>query len=237
MKFDAVISDITKLVGLKLNSIKPGANIYINSVDLVNERIFLTDASNNKKSRPFEELRRIWECLCTDDVAHVDTVLAGSGSSRNQPETILANLSYIEWLIISNKKHLRYVGKDTHPIGTLKQMDSVAVHQLKEGLRSANLAIASSIVITNNIKNYCTWIEILTGVSPTFIASGVYRIEQAGTETWITSVAEIGGILKIGNYPVLNVPNAPLAAKEIIIAGKKFYFITRDEGVYILYTR
>jgi hypothetical protein len=237
LKFDAVIKDIVRLVGLRLSSIKPGANICITSVDLENERVFLTDASNNKKSRPFEELRRVWECLCTDDVAHVDSVLSGSGSSRNQPETILANLPYVEWLMISNKKHLRYVGTHSHPFGTLKQMDSVAVHQLKEKLRNASAALPTSILIVNSVKSYATWIEAITGVSPRVISNGIYRVEQPGTEVWITSVADLGGTLKVGNYPVLKILNVPSIAQEITIAGRKFYLTLRDEQVYLLYTR
>ena len=237
MKFDAVISDVSRLVGLKLNSIKPGANICITSVDIENERVLLTDTSNNKKSRPFEELRRVWECLCTDDVAHVDSVLSGSGSSRNQPETILANLPYVEWLIISNKKHLRYIGTNSHLIGTLKQMDSVAVHQLKEKLKNANAALPTSILIVNSVKAYATWIEAMTGVSPTVVSNGIYRIEQPGTEVWITSVADVGGSLKVGNYPVLKILNVPSVAREIKIASRKFYLTLRDEQVYLFYSR
>jgi len=63
---------------------------------------------------------------------HVDEVLHGSGTSRNQPETILANLPYVEWLKLDNKKHIAFVGKNTHLYGTLKQMDSIPASNLNQ---------------------------------------------------------------------------------------------------------
>jgi hypothetical protein len=237
LKFDVVISDIIRLVGLNLNSIKVGANISITSVDVDNQRVFLTDASGNNKSRPFDELRRIWDCLCTDEVAHVDSVLSGSGSSRNQPETILANLPYVEWLTISNKKHLRYVGKNTHPLGTLKQMDSVVVHQLKEKLKNSSTLFPTSILVVNSLKSYATWIETLTGVSPTVVVSGVYRVDQMGSEVWFTTPSDTNAKLNIGNYPVIRILNMPTISTEILLAGKKFFLVSREEKNYLLYVR
>lgn len=237
MKFDLVIADIRRLVGLNLNSIKTGANICLTSVDVESKQVFLTDASGKKKSRPIDELRRVWDCLCTDEVAHVDSVLSGSGSSRNQPETILANLPYVEWLTIANKKHLRLVGASTHSLGTLKQMDSVAVHQLKEKLRNENPTFPTSILIVSSVKACATWIEALTGVSPTVVVSGVYSVEQPGNEIWITTVSNTGGILKTGNYPVIKILNVPTTATEISIANRKLYITSRDEQDYLLYAK
>lgn len=61
--------------------------------------------------------------MCSLPAAHVDSVLGGSGSSRSQPETILANLPYVEWLTVAGKKNIAYVGDDTHEKGTLHKMD------------------------------------------------------------------------------------------------------------------
>ena len=235
MKFDSIILDIKRMIGLQLNSIKPGANIIITSVDIEGERIFLTDSSNNKKSRPFDELRRIWDCLCINDVAHVDTVLSGSGSSRNQPETIFANLPYIEWLIIANKKHLRFVGDISHPIGTLKQMDSVATHQLKEKINLRNNNFPSSIHVIDDIKIYSRWLEALTGISPLAVSNGVYKIIQTGHEIWIVGTLETGNRLEAGIYPVLNILSLPSAKEEIIIAGITFYLISRGDNSLLLH--
>lgn len=99
MTFDEVINDIGKMVGLELESIKPGANIKLNGIDRTAKRIELITSAGKIKTRPFSELEKIWNKLCSSPAAHVDSVLGGSGSSRNQPETVMANLPYIEWFL------------------------------------------------------------------------------------------------------------------------------------------
>lgn len=235
MKFDNVVTDIDRLVGMNLNSIKPGANIRITSVDREQERVFLTDASHKNKSRPLDELRRIWKCLCTEHVVHVDTLLSGSGSSRNQPETILANLPYVEWLTLSNKKHLRYVGYDSHPIGTLKQMDPVEVHQLKELVNKPFLIFPNAIFAVENIKSYATWIESLTGIPSTAVSNGVYRFSQPSGEVWITTSTDTNNNLNLGCYPVIKVLNSPIEATAVSIAGRSFYICRRENQNYLFY--
>lgn len=234
MKFDNVVTDIARLVGTSLNSIKPGANVRITSIDREQERIFLTDASQKNKSRPLDELRRIWECLCTEQVVHVDTVLSGSGSSRNQPETILANLPYVEWLTLSNKKHLKYVGYDSHPIGTLKQMDPVEVHQLKELLNEPFLIYPNAIFVVENIKSYASWIESLTGIASTTVSNGVYRFSQPRGEIWITTSTNFNSNLNLGWYPVIKVLTSPIGATEVSIAGRSFFIYRRENQNYLL---
>ncbi len=46
-------------------------------------------AGGDKDSRSFEELEKISAVLLAGRFAHVDSILNGSGSSRNRPETIL----------------------------------------------------------------------------------------------------------------------------------------------------
>lgn len=237
MKFDNIISDIQKLVGKDLCSIKPGANICITAVDLEQERISLTCTSGIKKSRPFEELRRIWERLCIDEVVHVDSVLGGSGTSRNQPETILANLPYVEWLILSNKKHLRFVGRESHKLGSLKQMDPVAVHQLKEELSQSSFSYPTSLLVVDNTKAYATWIESLTGVAPSVVSSGIYKFPQSSGEIWVTSSTSMSNALSLGTYTVIKILHAPNDSTEIIIGGRKFYLISIHGQNLLVYAK
>jgi len=123
MTFDDVIQDIEKLVGLELQSIRPGASLTILNVDREHSNLLIKTSKGQTKSRPFGELETIWDELNRSPAVHVEGVLHGSGTSRNQPETIFANLPYIEWLRINNKKHIAFVGNVTHAYGTLKQMD------------------------------------------------------------------------------------------------------------------
>ena len=130
MTFNDVKKDIVKLIGLDLESVRPGAGIRILNVDEEQGNLQLETVSGQVRSRPLLELERIWNELQKSPAVHVDKVLNGSGTSRNQPETILANLPYIEWAKIHNKKHLIFVKEKTHPYGTLRQMDKAASAKL-----------------------------------------------------------------------------------------------------------
>src|SRR5690606_22435871 len=111
-----------KLIGLDLQSIRFGAEIRLLHVKRDEGRIELETASGRIVSRPLSEFEKIWTQLIKKPAVHVDTALGGSGSSRNQPETIFANLPYIEWCLINRKKHIVFVGKSSHPLGTLKEV-------------------------------------------------------------------------------------------------------------------
>lgn len=121
--FDDVIRDINdSLLGKTLQSISGRATPF-KIVEVNDEkRNLYIDMNGKQKSRPFDELERIWQEMRSKPAVHVESFLGGSGSSRNQPETILANLPYVEWLLIDGKKHIAYVDEDTHEPGTIRQM-------------------------------------------------------------------------------------------------------------------
>ena len=126
--FQDVLADLNALRGIQLPSISGQATPFsIEEINVEEDRLIL-HVGDNAKSRPLDELRRIWAEMLEKPAAHVEAVLSGSGSSRSQPETILANLPYVEWLLIDGKKHIAYVGNETHDYGTLKKMtdDSAA---------------------------------------------------------------------------------------------------------------
>lgn len=121
--FDDIISDIKdNLLGKTLQSISGRATPF--KIIEVNDekRSLYIDMNGKQKSRPYDELERIWQEMRSKPAVHVESFLGGSGSSRNQPETILANLPYVEWLLVDGKKHIAYVDEDTHEPGTIKQM-------------------------------------------------------------------------------------------------------------------
>ena len=86
MNFTEVIKDIHKLVGLELNSIRPGARITITDVDEERGSLILRTSSGQNRSRPIDELQKIWDEMMVKPAVHVEGVLHGSGTSRNQPE-------------------------------------------------------------------------------------------------------------------------------------------------------
>ena len=202
MTFYDVIKDIQKLVGLDLHSIRPGANIRIIEVDEDRSCIILQTSAGVTRSRPLGELQLIWNEMNRIPAVHVDEVLHGSGTSRNQPETILANLPYVEWLKLENKKHISFVGKDTHPYGTLKQMDAVAASNLKKRSEKERIDKKSKVVIVS--VDLANTISVLNKVVPgtvTAISQGVYVFDNSGFEVTILSSSSVQ--LTPGTYPVL----------------------------------
>lgn len=137
--FEDVIHDIgDHLINLPLQSIS-GKSTPFRVVNLDDDRrsYFLQlEGSEKIKSRPYDELERIWQEMTSKPAVHVESFLGGSGSMRSQPETVLANLPYVEWLPIGGKKHIAYIDEDTHDYGTLKQMDEVRTEDYKAAMDS-----------------------------------------------------------------------------------------------------
>ena len=142
----------------EFSAIRPGATITVLDVDTEKGCLLLKTKQGQTRSRPLSELQTIWNELNQKPAVHVEGVLHVSGTSRNQPETILANLPYIEWLKLNNKKHIAFVGKNTHPFETLKQMsplDSVGISTLDSGLfneYSQYSTITQWLTITNRTE-------------------------------------------------------------------------------------
>ena len=120
--FSDVLADLENLRGKELRSISgQAAPFIIEDIDSENGRINLS-VQGKHKSRPLQELQNIWAELMKRPAVHVESFLSGSGSSRNQPETILANLPYVEWLNVDGKKNIAVVDTETHEYGTLQKM-------------------------------------------------------------------------------------------------------------------
>lgn len=175
MDFSDIINDLVKLEGIRLNSIRPGAEITIKEVDIDQKKVIVESSSGKLQSRPFSEFQRIWEALLASPAIRVEEVLNGSGSSRNQPETIFANLPYIQWLRIDNKKHIAYVKNATHPYGTIQQMDSMCVAQLSFKEAPTNTSKQEAIlVVTNNIASTSKSITSVVGKNAIAESEGLY---------------------------------------------------------------
>ena len=178
MTFDDVLRDIEELAGRRLASIRKGAEIKLIGVDREEERVIVENAQGEQRSRPFRELERVWDELCRRPAVHVDSVLSGSGSSRNQPETILASLPYVEWLEVSSKKHLALVPGPSHPAGELKKMDMLAAQRTRDAATSAQAdASVAYVVVASDVKAAVDAVERATGVRATSVEPGAYRCD------------------------------------------------------------
>lgn len=129
-----------QMEGRLLSSISGKSDIRIAEID--EEYIKLKNATGTINTRSLEELRRIADRMSLQMPVHVDSLLAGSGSSRNQPETLLANLPDVEWMKLDGRKHVVWLGRRTHELGTLREADPYTT-------RTARATLADAKVIAN----------------------------------------------------------------------------------------
>lgn len=137
MYFEDVIDHLEKMVGMELEAIvgTKGANppITVLSVDRDNRRYVVDKTeSTNRRTRPFSELQKVWDVLSTKGFANVDQAISGAGSSRHQPETVIANLPFVEHFKYEKKKHLYLKPENTHALGTLKELSVSESRELKK---------------------------------------------------------------------------------------------------------
>ena len=222
MNFDTVINDLKLLVGQKIESIRPGADIVVVDVNTEQERVTVVTASGKKQSRPFNELHFIWQKLHERAAVHVDEALHGSGTSRNQPETLMANLPYIEWFKFNNKKHIALVGNNTHSLGTKKQMNELSAEALREKLRGNNFDDLVAVIITDDLAKITRLYESMTGIEAILLCPGAYIFKQPSKSLMITSVEHTDNKIPIGTYTVINKPVGYDFTSQTRINGTEF---------------
>ena len=228
MTFEDVMNDIVKLVGLNLESVRPGAGIRILNVDPEQGNLQLKTKAGKIRSRSLCELERIWNELQRSPAVHVDQVLKGSGTSRNQPETILANLPYIEWARIHNRKHLVYVGESTHAYGTLKKMDATSAAIVSARVDdSQGKDDISLVVVTADIKASMDLFQGMCGGVFTAKEQGVYLLETNTSLIAFVTPSQSG--LEVGTYPIVEANNTVYKDNCVCILGEVLVFVQTHE--------
>lgn len=224
MIFTDVMKDIHKLVGLELNSIRPGAKITITDVDEERGSIIIRTSSGQNRSRPLDELQKIWNELMIKPAVHVEGVLHGSGTSRNQPETILANLPYIEWLKVDNKKHISYVGRNSHAFGTLRQMDSVLAVAVISQMRTSKEGVKfTTAIVAKDVNQSIQKMQAICRGTVTTIERGIYQL-QTHADIIVFLVADVWG-LEEGTYCVIESSTPMSTEKRLELYGKYYSVI------------
>lgn len=237
---ETVILDIEKMSGMKLKSIRPGADIVITNVDHDNERVILTDSSGNTRSRPFNEIEKLWRSLCSKAAIHVDSELGGSGSSRNQPETILANLPYIEFFKLERKKHLTLMTALTHDYGTLKELDIVRREEIRHKMLESEVAVSSTeitdiFIVSDDLKSHSDLLKHVAGSEGKCLEQGVYEYMTSSSRFILLSESTLENQVPTGSYVVVNgEPPLSLDTAIIKISDEKFKFLT-SSGVSIFF--
>jgi hypothetical protein len=183
MDWNQVRSHLKQMEGRRLASISGRSDVRVTEVG--DDYITLKTAANDSKTRPLQELRKIVDKMNLNLPVHVDSILGGSGSSRNQPETILANLPDVEWMRIDERKHLVWLGRKTHELGTIRQADAFTLKSARQALADANArdtASPVSMAVFSSHMSRATQLlsTIFQGASTQPLGSaGVYSITSA----------------------------------------------------------
>lgn len=232
MRISRVLSDLQKMVGMTVRSIKPGAEITLRNVDLDNNRLEVLTKIGRVKSRKLDEIRKIWLELCRRPAVHVDAVLEGSGTSRNQPETLIANLPYVEWLSINRKKHIAFVRKETHELGTLKRMDAVLAEETRQKLHSAHeppIAQAGVLLVVKDVRAAAELLEDMMGELPEATCQGAYHLDCFGMSIRLVTTEVVNNRIRVGTYAIVPGTHPGKPKITLNIAGLRFCVVETGE--------
>lgn len=133
MEFEKVIDDLRRLKGLSLTSITPSTPpLVLVDINVKENKYFVLNKSGTAVGRSLNQLKEIWDALCINGFVNVDQALYGSGSSRNQPETLLAHLPYVQHFKYRHKKHLLLRQEKVHEFGELSELSFEETRQIKK---------------------------------------------------------------------------------------------------------
>lgn len=136
MNLENVLIDIeTMLIGKELQPIHQSTGVlYVTKIDRVAGKYFVYSPKDKKTiGRTIStELGAIVNDLNRRGFCNVDQSLYGSGSSRNHPETIFANLPYIQHFKYKNKKHILLREEMVHETGTLSEVQGASFRTLRK---------------------------------------------------------------------------------------------------------
>ncbi|EBN3334017.1 hypothetical protein L420_01697 [Enterobacter hormaechei subsp. hoffmannii UCICRE 9] len=133
LNFEQVLNDIENLLfGKQLQPINPSTPpLCILSIERENGK-YKVSSNSETKTRSLSELEAIFANLNIRGFCNVEQVLYGSSSSRNQPETIFANLPYIQHFKYEKKKHLLLRSHNVHDAATLSEVQGSEFRVLRK---------------------------------------------------------------------------------------------------------
>lgn len=204
--------------GKRLKSISGRSDIELVRIDHDYERLELRTTAGSVKYWTLAKLRQIVEKMALNAPVHVDSVLGGGGSSRNQPETVLANMPDVEWLLLNDHKHIVWVGKQTHDLGTLKQVDPWTQAQLSGRYQGqgklAGRQPAGVLVLANDLRAASSLVTaLLQGPPPSALPGGkAYLVSTESTE--VVMVPQVGST-KLEVLPLVKVADRDEAFRRI----------------------
>jgi hypothetical protein len=136
MTFDNVLNDIEQLINLPLKAItETTAGITLLSIDRESGKyVVKSEDSKRELKRNIRELEAIYSSLIKDGYCNVEQALQGSFTSRHHPETIFANLPYIQYFRFERRKHLVLREGKHHPLGETQELPAKEQRQIRKTL-------------------------------------------------------------------------------------------------------
>lgn len=115
-----IIPLLKQYKGKTLASISGKADITIMEVN--NEEILMVCSDGQEFREVHKRTKTAFEQLQKNKCIHVDAAVKNSGTRRNIPETLLANLPFVEHDKIDGRKHLflNQGQEAAHELGTLR---------------------------------------------------------------------------------------------------------------------
>lgn len=152
MQFNDVLNDIELLINRELLSVNPNTDpTIISKVDRELQKYYvLTKSSNKAVARSIRELEDIWNELVQKGFSNVDQALYGGGSSRHQPETIFANLPYIQHFKYKVKKHLLLRNSSVHELGELSELQGAELRTIRKKIENHKNLVNQNVADTQS---------------------------------------------------------------------------------------
>lgn len=234
-EFGEALDRLCALRGATLPSIRPGRELTLIKVDVPNGRIVFLTRAQRERSRAISELARLWNALHSKALIHVESELRGSGTSRNQPETLLANLPWVEWLEVDNKKHLTLVSRESHPPGTIKKVDAISAELLRTQATGGSPSAAQALLVAPNPVQAATELATLLRTQVVYEDGPIYSVTSAYARMLVMEASDFLSAYSIGPgcYPILAIERQPQDA-EVIAVGRHRFFLLRGEHAVIL---
>jgi hypothetical protein len=189
MNWNSTLDGLKRMAGMKLESISGRSGITL--LEVTDDHLSV-GTLQGAKSRPVAELKRIARRMDLMAPIHVDSVLMGSGSSRNQPETILANMADVEWLTLNGRKHIIWVGRDTHQPGTIKELDAFNASQVQQQYAGLGAVVgveqvSNMLILAGDTRLASQLVEALFQISDLQVIENgkAYHSITAGGEIYI----------------------------------------------------
>lgn len=136
MTFDNMLNDIEQLINLPLKAItETTAGITLLSIDRESGK-YVVKSENSKRElkRNIRELEAIYSSLIKDGYCNVEQASQGSFTGRHHPETIFANLPYIQYFRFERRNHLVLREGNHHPLGETQELPAKEQRQIRKTL-------------------------------------------------------------------------------------------------------